>query len=115
MERMTPGYAFKRAMQDEGLTQTDVVRHTGLGASTVHRWVTGKSDPPPRRVAEAMRKLGIDPTAYGVDDDDQLVGAAEVADRLDAIEAQLTRIEECCRDLHCTCHRCGPGPKAEPA
>lgn len=49
-----------------GITKDDLARVAGVTGRQVQRWAAGESNPPARKIVEALEKLGIAPSDYGL-------------------------------------------------
>ena len=48
-------------LSERGISQSELARELGVKQPTVHRWVTGESSPPTKKLAEIATYFKVDP------------------------------------------------------
>lgn len=96
-------------MEEERWRPEELAVHSGVAASTLAKWLAGRSNVYEQRLVTALINIGRDPQEYGLEPPRHLPPAAsspeepptwfthgqrEVLDRLELIADQLARIEQ---------------------
>jgi len=61
-----PIKALRDAIRSSNLSQSDAAFLIGINQVTLSRWLSLKSNPPTKRLVEALRKFNLDPKEYGL-------------------------------------------------
>lgn len=58
--------ALREVMRANGWSQEDLAYHLDISHQTVFRWLSGRSNPPAKRLAGALAIVGVDPQQFGL-------------------------------------------------
>jgi hypothetical protein len=66
MAETTVRDALLRAISDTGVSPAEIAVAIGAHPDTIARWIAGRSNPPERKVHDAIVWMGRDPVDYGL-------------------------------------------------
>ena len=86
--------AAQKLMADvPGLTIVRLGELANVSTQTASRWINGRTNAPPKRVALAIQALGLDPRDYGLDPVASAASQARLPDAQQALQADVRRIQ----------------------
>lgn len=66
MATISPIDALRDTINEAGWSQADAAMLIGITQSTLNRWLTGRVNPPNKKLAAALIRVGLNPSDYGL-------------------------------------------------